>query len=723
MRNFTTGCWMFLWSCFCVAQAPIDTTEASVLLQRARMEYESQSIEAAFKSVTLAQQLFTKTLGENHPRVADCIYIQAMCYFMQDELRKALQLAQQAYKLHQKSKESPLTLAKDIDLIGHIQLYQGDDVGAEQQFDIAYNIRKKHLAPDDKIMTRSLDKYFLLNMYRRREDKGIDILLQIMAIDKKHYAPDDVKLALTYADLGEAYKAIGNFRNANKYYQMAVPIFEKAKSPHLATVKNNIGTLYLKQCDMHQALLYFLDALAMDIMKYGAYSYETSLGYRNLGDYYLSKGDYYAALEMYNEVQCIRSTHSDLDPLTLAPVLEDISTCWLELGDKQTAWEYLKQASKIKKQHLPPIDIRMSDNYGSLGDWYYKQHQYTTAQQNYQKAVSIREKLESVNPIDVATLNQKIAECYLHLSNPLQALRIVRSEYQKMNISENTPIEELPKLETAILLLSTQATALRRRYEQLHIIDTLQAAEATLKTAIVLIEKLRNSYRNGESINLLSDYFQKIYDEALQTNMELFYYTQVEKYLLYAFALADANRSAALANAVQRNIIQDESAADIQQRCLYYERKIAEATPAQKRIFEDSLRHYQQQYYAATKNLKTDFTLKPPDLPQMQKQLKKEGAAVITYAMTDDSLYIFVLTGNKLYHHTQQLLSSLQKDVQTFNQSILEYAMHLHTSSEYLTYFDNVYTQTAQQLYKYLVQPIEQYLPERVCIVPTGVLG
>ncbi|MCX8490417.1 MAG: tetratricopeptide repeat protein [Cyclobacteriaceae bacterium] len=184
---------------------------------------------------------------------------------------------------------------------------------------------------------------------------------------------DDKKgMAVSYNNLGMAYRSQGALDKSLEYYLISLRIYDKLKSKDgIATTKSNIGIIYSMKKDYGQAMKYFEEAHAQ---------------FTELGD----------QTKMIFSMNNLGNLHSDL-----------------QLFDQ--ALKYYSQALQLS-QKSRKIYSNIQNNIGNI---YFRQGNYQQAVGYYEKALVVARKEE--NQLTILNLLANLGEVYARAGQGLKA--------------------------------------------------------------------------------------------------------------------------------------------------------------------------------------------------------------------------------------------------------------------------------------------------------------
>ena len=184
--------------------------------------------------------------------------------------------------------------------------------------------------------------------------KQRDFLERALVIDEKYYGKDHVEVAKTLANLGNAYGTLGDWQNARELLERALAIQEKhygLDHVEMAITLGSLGNAYgalgdrQKQRDLLERVLVILEK------HYGKDHVEVAITLVNLGNAYGDLGNLVKARELFERALRIQEKHYGSNHVEVAKTLVNLSKTYRALGELQRARELFERARMIQKKH------------------------------------------------------------------------------------------------------------------------------------------------------------------------------------------------------------------------------------------------------------------------------------------------------------------------------------------------------------------------------------
>lgn len=312
-------------------------------------------------------------------------------------------------------------------------------------------------------------------------EKSNEFLLKSLDISENIQPRDELFLANQYNDLGMICTDLEKYSLADFYLNKALVLFKKLDiAKDIAASLSNLGSLYVAKGDYDKALSMFLETNELD--KKSGIKRDQSSSLNNIGQMYVKLGKYDLGLEYY---QRSLELLEEKDVSTKAIRYNNIGMAHQLKGQHVSALKWFEAALKIdieeqnglkigvrkhnmanshlalgdytKAEHLllETVEIfeklqlnnRLSKVYGSLGEVYRKQKNFTKADEMFQKALIHSEQSDDLNGKEETYA--KLYRFYKELGNSEKALLF----YEKQNRAKDsiytlTLMKEVEELQT-----------------------------------------------------------------------------------------------------------------------------------------------------------------------------------------------------------------------------------------------------------------------------------
>ena len=281
--------------------------DADLLSQLGDCEFKFGSYDKALEYYEKCLAIEFKTLGREHPDVANSYNNIGSIWDDKDEYDKALEYYEKSLAIYLKT------------------------LGGEHP-DVATSYNIIGLARDNKGET----------------DKALEYYEKSLAIRLKTLGGEHPNVAVVYNNIGAAWalRNKGEYDKALEYYEKSLPIYLKTlggEHPDVATTYNNIGFAWMKKSEYDKALDYYEKCLAIELKTLGGEHPSVAFAYFNIGSAWDSKGEYEKSLEFYVLSSQIRFKKLGASHNLTNKSIESAKRVAKELGKENDLPEWMKK--------------------------------------------------------------------------------------------------------------------------------------------------------------------------------------------------------------------------------------------------------------------------------------------------------------------------------------------------------------------------------------------
>jgi len=475
-------------------------------------------------------------------------------------------------------------------------------------------------------------------------------------------AGDEKGKAIIYKLWGVLYRSVGDYTRAGNMYDKALPLLEKAgDSEGLCTVFCRKAEVYQNNGDHLKALEMYDKALhAIEKLQYNQEKAEIFL---TKGNIYQKEGDRSNAREMYN--QALVLFENEQDPIEKRRVYETKGLINFVNADYSNAINMYKKAAPFYTDfgHFSGE----GELYKTLGEIHFLTGRYSKSLEMYDRALQIYKKLGTIEFFS-PTLHRKA-----------QAL------------------EKLGKKDQALLLFE----------EAIDGLEKIRRQTGLSWMKLFLMEKVYKQYEETVLFMLGNKYDDKgfKYAEAMRARMFL---DQMGE------GLTPLEKGLTTELKKERDHLVGKISA------LF--RQMQETDPKDEKILLELKEDYRK-VVSKFDDLLIKIRLENPlyasvNYPQplsvqdLQKEILKEGETMVSYFISQDETYAFVISKNNFH------VESLKIKEKEVNGSVERYLLALKENNA------NDTKRYGSLLYEKLFKPLEKYLEKSsdIIIVPAGQL-
>lgn len=475
---------------------------------------------------------------------------------------------------------------------------------------------------------------------------------------------------------------------------------------------------------------------------------------RSIGNVHRARGDYGAALESYFNSLSI----SEAIKAPLGTTLVNIGSVRALQGDYLRALEYYKKALKEFETVSNKIDLARV--LSLIGNVYYRQAQYDSSLSSYRQALALREEMDDkpgqgdvLAGIGSTLLRQK---SYPEALDSFEkALGLFKSVGNREKMAE-----VLTRLSDAFLLQSDHAKALSAA-ESAVAIATEVGNRELLWYARMLTGKAHAKLEHGpQAYNAFTGAIS-IVESLRETPVGIGDYNRTLPYLSAidylmsqhrpseAFQLAERAKTQFLIDLLKNNNATTYKGLSPDQR--HEEQRLSGEISSleiqlerqtEQRLRNEALRidlqnrllkaraayaDFRQKVFSVNPGLKISRGELPPlKLDDLRLLITDTATALLTYTITENNTYLFVLTADKASAKTLQRRRPVEINLKAYPLEIKHTALasRVRHFQELLTSRADNFDDLARELYDILVKPAEDQiaLKSKLVIVPDGLL-
>jgi CHAT domain-containing protein/predicted negative regulator of RcsB-dependent stress response len=440
-------------------------------------------------------------------------------------------------------------------------------------------------------------------------------------------------------NLGLTFHSQGDYAQALDYYQQSLAIFQELKLQWaIGATLTSLGNVYSAQGDYARALDYYERGLALAREVKDTKSEANALSY--IGNLYGEQGNYAQALAHLQSAHELLKARNDKDGIAMT--LLNIGVIYRGEGDIARGLEYYRQGLKIyqelgSKSYIAAATSNVGGVYRELGD-------YAQALSHYEQALKMFESMDE--KAHVASVLSSMAATYNLQGDYPKALEFAEraSELARQMGRLLTYQEARTSAGTAALALKQTARA-RKAYEE----------------AIAAIEAMREQVAGGEEAR------GRFFEKRVSPYQEMVRLLVGEHNTAEALNFAERAKGRVLLDVLRSGRIDTTKAMTpaevLRERTLNTQlatlnlqlnRERSQAAPDKQRLAEldASIRQarlereaFQTNLYAAHPELKTQRgETGAIKLDETAELLPDQKSALIEFAVTEEQVYLFVLT-------------------------------------------------------------------------------
>lgn len=544
---------------------------------------------------------------------------------------------------------------------------------------------------EDVLKAKGLTLLGLSYLNLGRNDEALEVLLKAEQL----FSEDDTEAKANCLDaLGLVYTNNENKQLAAQYHEQAFVIRRKLFGPQsieVANSYNNLGRVFT-QSDPLQALIYFNRAKGIYEEKLGNNSRRALRANLNIAFANMEQENYDEALDQLNKVKLIYDATYDEEHPNKAYVLSFIGRVYLLKKEHEKSLINQREALQMYISLFGEKHPDVANTYFLIGEVMRAKKEYKEAVKFYQH--SIFANIPSQSFADIYQLPD--------LSNFFDSNILLSSIYGKAVALSDLHFEK-----------------------SLNVRDIVAAIE-TYQKCDDLITIIRRKRLNEQDKLRLGQIAKEVYENGIQLSLILSEQSfNRKKHLQTAFDFCERSKSSVLLEAIteskakkfagipQEQILLEDSLKD---EISFLEQQLALQENADNREMKDLLFSYQNAYRSFIANLesqypeyyKLKYNQTIASIESVQEHLNG-NAAMLSYFLGEDDLYIFIVTRNNAEAVRKQKGEDFNKMTSAMRNAIK------YNSK-------NTFIKSAQNLHRLLVPKLKSNIQELV-ILPDGVLG
>ncbi|WP_419198927.1 tetratricopeptide repeat protein [Wolbachia endosymbiont of Rhagoletis cingulata] len=258
--------------------------------------------------------------------------------------------------------------------------------------------------------------------------KEKELLERALPILKTHYSPDHFEVAKLLANLGNAYGYLGNYKKQKELLERALAIQEKhCGSDHseVARTLANLGNVYGALGDPQKQKALLVRALLTFEKHYGTGHPEVARTLISLGTAYRALGDPQEEKELLERALPIFKEYYGYDHFEVAKLLANLGIAYGALGDPQKEKELLEQALTIKEKYYNSDHFEVAITLTNLGISHVDLGDYKKQKELLERALAIKKKHYRPDHFEVAGTLANLGNSYRVLGNPQKAKELL----------------------------------------------------------------------------------------------------------------------------------------------------------------------------------------------------------------------------------------------------------------------------------------------------------
>ncbi len=549
--------------------------------------------------------------------------------------------------------------------------------------------------------------------------------------------PDSLfKEAIKHAKKGKYRQAFSDFDEAIKLYSE-----ENADSPDVAKTYIYIGHIERRRGN-HDAALSSYEKGRTILFKDDDRDVEEVINlYMGMGSAYRYIQDFSRSLDYTFEALRLCEEEHGSDYYRVGFLYNNIANIYDDQKDFDSALEYYGLSKDILERSFADNSQRLSNVYTNYGEALMKSEHYDEAQAYYEKAIELQDDSDDNRSPHLILGLTHLGDLFMLKNEPEKAVPYYERAIQVSGLEklDKEYFSNINSPEDCITAMAGLGKVSNLLYERTNKEEHLIRGRRILDLANEYIEYLKADFKEVGARGVLMRNSYPVYEQAIAIALNT--RQKRKENLKEAFAFSEKSRNNLLREAVQDaaakkfagipdSLLLEENRIKIDLLALEKKRFDATNKKAERSILndlEEQILDLKNEYA----RLVTTFEMKYPayyelkyavttvSVDEIREDVLQPNQAMLEYFVGDDMIFVFVITKDLFQVFNIDKDFALEDSVRAMRKSIFEWRPRGENANEKL----ETYQRTASFLYDRLMRPFEHILPEKLIIVPGGVLG
>jgi CHAT domain-containing protein len=587
-------------------------------------------------------------------------------------------------------------------------------------------------------------------------DSTISAYQTALSLQNQSASPAYFDMIMAYSNIGSSLNERGYFEQATTFLDTALTLSESlygSEETMTGIICNNLGFSYSNLGDYGKAEKYFLKANQIERTCLGEDHPQVAVTYLNLARCIQEREDYEKAGEYFNKSLKTFEKYLGPDHPRVASTLTNIGFNLRLRKELDQSALVLRKALAIKKSALPENHFSIGVSMGHLAATLAELGKLESAIGLFQQNLDIYEEAYGKNHPNVARIYRELGRIYRKNQQPEKAWQSFAKAVECM---AGSPVKEryfMPNLDSIVLhtelIFSYYDLGMQYRYDfnRTKNIKDLETALEVLYTAQALNDRVRRSFQSFASKEILSAKTDVIYENGVEIAFQLYQETGKETYLNDIFFFSEKKKSLILLEGVKNiqakkfarmapDLIEKE--AKLKAELAYFDKKyyleklkgdLSQEEPARRyrdSIFDISVRLNQllskmESSYPEYYRLK--YMATPPSIAELQTNWLAPDQAMLSLLKSQDTLYLLLIRNDLVKAKRIVLDFSLETAIKELREGIFGYFSDVLPSESVFQIYTKKYAERAHELYGIIIKPMGEYMPQKLVIIPDGILG
>ncbi|EZH74940.1 hypothetical protein ATO12_09410 [Aquimarina atlantica] len=681
-----------------------------------------------------------KVFGENHVITSESYSRIALVYNNQGKYHEAISYYKKAIEINiQTYGENHIQLAKLYSRLADIYQYLSEYEETERLLKKALKIRTNKKAENRENLAFLYYDFGTLYKDTGKYDLSIRFYEKALALELELFGEENIYVANTYYSLGLLYGKMG-FNNKKLEYQyksLEIYLNKGRKNANIGKIYNSIGNALSEEGSYEKAMQFYKKSRDIAIQKFGEDHYQVATASFGIARMHFVRKEYQKALELFNkDLSVALNNYGEKHP--------KVATTYIHIGNINLAKKDYKNASKYYLKALSINQNRYGTDYYEITSILDKLGNLNREIDKYDKAIDYFKESLKIRKKAYSSPNKFIAQSYINIaqtffeSKEYQGAILNFEQAEKANIKNETndtyilnSINNYLDLKKQLIISEGKAKTYVALYKQGHKNNNLNNAIVAYQKADTLINHIRKTHTNYKDKIVFSKKVKEVYHGAITAQLLVYKNQKDSKALEEAFYYAEKSKSNTLKESLTSSKAKNfaglpEKIVALEKKLRnynsFYQSKIIEEQ-SEKQIDSSKITHYESELFTINRRQDSLTNVLEKEYPKyyklkykndivtvskVQQQLDNK-TTVLEFFTADSVTYAFTVSKNNI--NVQELKTpTLEKDIVSFRKTITDKNL-------------NIYQKEGCQLYKTLIEPIQDQLQgNRLIIIPDGPL-
>ena len=299
----------------------------------------------------------------------------------------------------------------------------------DTKFNIANTIMKSCLV-ENYTNHNNINKiaYFFHHIYNKYQE-SLALFKKSTKQREKDLGKGHLDVAKSMDNIASLYETMGDYINAELYYNKAISISEKVlgkDDSNTITIINNLAGVYYFQGKYIEAISTYKESLSVLELSLGENHPSTTANYNNLGVLYRTIKEYDKSYEYLSKTLEIRMKFLGIKHLDTAISMTNLAAFYRAKKENKKALSYYIKSFKITNNILGKYSPKTAIVLSGLAGGYKSIKKYKTALFFYNKSLELLESSLGEKHLQTIALINNLAGLYYFMGNTNQALDLFK---------------------------------------------------------------------------------------------------------------------------------------------------------------------------------------------------------------------------------------------------------------------------------------------------------